>query len=54
MYSCGSEAMPFGKFTSRRVWNIDGSSVISSKATGSTTESTIMDKLRDMKNNFRG
>jgi hypothetical protein len=29
-------------------------SVISSKATGDTTESAIMDKLRDMKNNFRG
>ena len=49
--------MPFGEFISRcvrRVWSIDAGSVISSKATDGTTDSAIMDKLRDMKNNFRG
>jgi len=49
--------MPFGELTPRRVqwtWSIDTRCLVRSKATNGTTDSAVMDELRDMKNNFRG
>jgi len=46
----------YGTIGDEKEWNVFmrlGSDVVR-KATGGTAESAIMDKLRDMKNNFRG
>lgn len=46
--------MPFGEPAVRWSSNCGVSILVHSKATNGTTESAIMNELRDMKNNFRG